>query len=280
MLITVNGLITRSYPSGDHDRLVHIITEDRGRLAVMVKGGNSKRGGHSAACTQLFTYGNYELYSGNNGDLYWYRGGSVLSSFYRLSVSLPCMALAAYLCDVASDLSDKDACQDETAELLRMLLNSLYTLDRGNKSPAIVKGVFELRAAAMMGYQPNFVGCDLCGEGYPNEAYFDIMNGRIICADCQTKRNRLAGRIQSIEEELGERSIICPISASVLAAIRYALSAPDQKIFSFALADGEEERCFEHAAETYLLNHLERDFETLHFYRSVSECAPASPQGK
>ena len=271
MLITVNGLITRSYASGDHDRVVHMITEDRGRLAVMVKGGNSKKGSPAAACTQLFTYGNYELYSGNSGDIYWYRGGSVLNTFYNLSANLPRMALAAYLCDVASELTEKDAGETETADLLRMLLNSLYTLDKGNKSPAIVKGVFELRAAAMMGYQPNLMGCAMCKEGYPDEAYFDIMNGRIICADCQTKRNRLFGRMAAEQEELGERSIVCPISASVLAAIRYTLTAPDQKIFSFALKDKEEEYAFDRAAETFLLNQLERDFETLHFYRSVAD---------
>ncbi len=271
MLITVNGLITRSYASGDHDRVVHLITEDRGRLAVMVKGGNSKKGSPAAACTQLFTYGNYELYSSNGGDMYWYRGGSVLHTFYNLSANLSRMALAAYLCDVASELTDKDAGETETADLLRMLLNSLYMLDKGNKSPAIVKGVFELRAAAMMGYQPNLMGCALCKEGYPDEAYFDIMNGRIICADCQNKRNRLFGRMATEQEELGERSIVCPISASVLAAIRYALTAPDQKIFSFVLKDREEEYAFDRAAETFLLNQLERDFETLHFYRSVAD---------
>lgn len=271
MLITVNGLITRSYPSGDHDRVIHMITEDRGRLAVMVKGGNSKRGGQSAACTQLFTYGNYELYSNGGGDLFWYRGGSVVHSFYNLTSDLPRMALAAYLCDVATEFTDKDMVGEETSALLRMLLNSLYTLDRGTRPPAIVKGVFELRSAAEMGYRPNLVGCADCGQGYPDEAYFDIMNGCMICADCQTKRNRLGGRIVAAEEELGERRIICPISSSVLAALRYALAAPDQKIFSFSLSDSEEERSFGRAAETFLLNHLERDFETLAFYRSVSD---------
>lgn len=269
MLITVNGLITRSYPSGDHDRVVHMITEDRGRLAVMVKGGNSKRGGASAACTQLFTYGNYELYRGNSGDMYWYRGGSVLTSFYNLTAELPRMALGAYLCDVASEFTERDSGEAETAELLRMLLNSLYTLDRGDKPAAIVKGVFELRAASMMGYRPNFMGCCICGEGYPHESYFDIMNGCLICADCQTKRNRLGGSLR--EEELGERRVICPVSASVLAAIRYALTAPERKIFSFSLKDKEEEHAFERAAETFLLNQMERDFETLYFYRSVAE---------
>ena len=272
MLITVNGLVTRSYPSGDHDRLLHIMTEDRGRLSVLVKGGNSKRGGATSACTQLFTYGNYELYSGNNGDIYWLRGGSVLTSFYKLSADLSRMALASYLCDVGSELTDKNVAVEETAELLRMLLNSLYTLDRGTKPPALVKGVFELRAAAMMGYRPNLIGCDLCGEGHPNEAYLDVMNGLFVCADCQTKRNRLAGRVweQEREEAMGERSIICPLSASALAAVRYALAAPESKIFSFALLDEETAETFERVAETYLLNHLERDFETLRFYRAVS----------
>lgn len=270
MLITVNGLVTRSYPSGDHDRIIHIITEDRGRLAVMVKGGNSKRGGQYAACTQLFTYGNYELYRGSNGgDLYWLRGGSVQNSFFNLSASLSRMALASYLCDVATEFTEHNAEGAETAELLRMLLNSLYVLNKGERSPSLVKGVFELRTAAMMGYQPNLMGCSVCGEGYPSEAYFDIMNGCLICADCQTKRNRMAGRIQSAEEELGERSIICPVSASVLAALRYALTAPDKKIFSFSLADKAEEADFARAAETFLLNQVERDFDTLRFYRSV-----------
>ena len=269
MLITVNGLITRSYPSGDHDRVIQMITEDHGRLAVMVKGGNSKRGGASAACTQLFTYGNFELYCGSNRDLYWFRGGSVLTSFYNLSSDLTRVSLAAYLCDLASDLTERDMAGEETSALLRMLLNSLYTLDKGQKPHALVKGVFELRTAAMMGYQPNLLGCDESGEGYPAEAYFDIMNGHLVCSNCQTKRNRLAGRYPACEEELGERRIICPITASVLAAMRYALAAPDAKIFSFSLADPTEEQAFERVAETYLLNHLEQDYETLRFYRSV-----------
>ena len=230
MLITTDGLITRSYPSGEHDRIVHLVTPEHGRLSVMVKGGQSKTNRY-AAITQLFTYGNYELYIGSGGDMYWYRGGSVLNTFYNLSSNLSRMALAAYLCDVASELSDRDAGENETVDLLRMLLNSLYALDRGSKPAAIVKGVFELRAAAMMGYQPNLMGCAICKEGYPEEAYFDIMNGRIICSDCQAKRNRLYGRLAAEQEELGERSIICPISASVLAAMRYALTAPNQKIF-------------------------------------------------
>ncbi|MBQ4112717.1 MAG: DNA repair protein RecO [Clostridia bacterium] len=270
MLITVNGLVARSYPTGNHDRVIQIITPDHGRLSVMIKGGSSGRSGTAASCTQLFTYGNYELYQGKGGDLYWYRGGSVTRSFYGLSTDLARMALATYLCDLTAELTGEEHSEEETEQLLRMLLNSLHALEQGGYSPEIVKAVFELRAASLMGYCPDLTGCSVCGEGYPEQAYFDIMNGRLICADCQTKRNRLLGRDAVREEaELGERRVICPVSPSTLAAMRYALTAPDKKIFSFSLKDREEEMSFGRAAETFLLNQLERDFDTLRFYRSV-----------
>ncbi len=272
MLITTDGLITRSYPAGDHDRLVHIVTPDRGRLAVMVKGGQS-RSNRFAAITQLFTYGNYELY--RRGDLYWLRGGSVNLSFYGLTCDIARMALGSYLCDLTSELTDEG--EEGASDLLRMLLNALYVLERGTHAPTVVKGVFELRAAALAGYAPNLMGCARCGEGYPENAYLDVMNGCMVCADCQTKLNRLGGNRTGLHlpdrvaEERGERHILCPMTASTLAAARYALTAPEKKIFSFSLKSREEEMTFERMAETYLLNQLERGFDTLQFYQSVKD---------
>ncbi len=271
MLITVNGLVTRAYRTGDHDHIIHLLTEDRGRLSVMVKGHPGGKNA-SATVTQLFTYGNFELYRGKGGDLYWFRGGSVLRHFFEVTQNLSSMALSAYLCDVADTLSEEENTQEEAEELLRMLLNTLHVIAKGEKSHALIKGVVELRIAALMGYQPDLTACARCGEGYPDQVYFDIMNGRLICADCQTALNRLAGAAVAYkEQELGERRIICPLSSSALAAMRYALSAPEKKIFSFNLKTRDDLHAFSNAAETYLLNQLEQDFDTLQFYRSVAD---------
>ena len=265
MLITTDGLITRSYPSGEHDRIVHLVTPEHGRLSVMVKGGQSKKNPH-AAITQLFTYGNYELYH-KSGEMYWLRGGSVLQSFYELTNDLAAMALATYLCDVTSELTGEG---EQADDILRMLLNTLYTLSCGKKSLTLVKGVFELRAAAMTGYMPSLGGCSICGTAYPEHSYLDIMNGSVICADCQSSFNRQRSTVDMMEaNELGERRIICPMTANTLAAVRYAVLSPHKKIFSFALTDNEEELNFARVAETYLLHHLERGFDTLDFYHSV-----------
>lgn len=270
MLITVNGLVVRSYPTGEHDHVLHILTEERGRLSVMVKGGRTSRKNALAATTQLYTYGNYELYRGNSGDLYWLRGGSILRHFFHVTTDIVHHALAAYLCDLSADMTDEGNATPESETLLRMLLNTLHVLSERTYPPALVKGVFEFRAAAMMGYRPNLTGCAYCGTAYPPSGYFDIMNGRLVCADCQTKLNGIHGRLAVRKaEELGERRIVCPFTAATLAALRYTLTAPDRKIFSFSLTDPEEERLFANLTESYLLNQLERDFDTLKFYRSV-----------
>ncbi len=263
MLITANGLVTRVYRTGN-DHILHLITEEHGRLSVMVKGSKH------AAATQLFTYGNYELYRSQGSELYWLRGAAVTRHFFEVTADLATMALSAYLCDVGSALCGEETPIPETETLLRMLLNTLHALATQMKPREQIKAVFELRLAALMGYCPDLTACSRCGEGYPEQLYVDIMNGCLICADCQTALNRLHGPIQTErEQELGERRIICPISASVLAAMRYALSAPDRKIFSFTLTSDDELRSFAHVAETYLLNQLEQDFDTLKFYRSV-----------
>jgi len=119
---------------------------------------------------------------------------------------------------------------------------------------------------------PSLEGCSVCGASHPEQSYFDIMNGGIICADCQTAFNRQRSELDAAE--LGERRIICPMTASTLAAVRYAVSAPAKKIFSFVLADKEEEMFFSRVAETYLLHQLERGFDTLDFYHSIEESLP------
>lgn len=269
MLITANGLVVRSYPSGNSDRVLHILTEEHGRLSVMVKGGASKKAEATKTCTQLFTYGNFELYRGQGGDMYWFRGGSVLTSFFELTKDITSVSLATYLCDVAADLTPEEAGETNSGLLLKDLLNSLFVLLNRKKSPTLIKAVFELRAAALMGYCPDLSGCGTCGQKTPDNAYLDVMGGRLICADCQTKRNRVRNTGHTADEFRGH-TVVCPISASVLTAMRYIAEAPPKKIFSFSMKDDEEERALERAAETFLLSQLEREYETLHFYRSVS----------
>ena len=100
--------------------------------------------------------------------------------------------------------------------------------------------------------------------------WLDVMNGCLICAECQAKRS--GGSVPLPDTDKFEtRNILVPIDPSALAAMRYVQSAPMARIFSFSLKTEDALSSFARAAETYVINHLERSFDTLDFYRTVKE---------
>ena len=124
-VFATDGIVTRVNDVGTSDKLINIITPKHGRIAVMVKGGRSPSN-KNTPISQLFTYGNYEIYS--KGSMFWLRGGSIINPFYDLSTDISKMSLAAYLCDLANEMTDED--DGENYEILRLLLNSLYLIEK------------------------------------------------------------------------------------------------------------------------------------------------------
>ena len=263
MDFVTNGVITRIYDVGASDKMLNIITADRGRLGVMVKGGRSPSS-KMRSISQLFTYANFEI--NQKGNLYWLRGGEVLNPFYDLSADIARVSLASYLCDLANELTDEGS---EDDGIMRLLLNSLYLIGRGVKDQRIIKAVFELRAAVISGYCPELSYCAYCKEPFAEFTYLDIMGGKLICTDCLAKRGERKIEVSNEFEDMPEASILCGLSPSALAALRYIVTVPDTRIFSFELKDADEMNELAKAAESSILNHLERGFDSLEFYKSV-----------
>ncbi len=263
MTFATDGLITRVHEVGASDKLVNIITPDRGRIGVMVKGGRSPSS-KLTPISQLFTYGNFEIYEKNS--MYWLRGGSVTDSFYNLSTDIGKVSLATYLCDLANELTDED---EECGELLRLLLNSLFLIGRGDRAQEIIKSAFEMRAASVSGYLPELFGCAYCHSESAEFLYLDVMGGKLVCTDCQAKRGQRAPRISKDFDDVPETSVLCGMSPSTLAALRYIVGAPEKKLFSFDLKDADDLRDLSRATEAYILNHLGRSFDSLDFYKVV-----------
>lgn len=262
MHYTVDGLVIREVAVGENDKMLTILTPDRGRIGVMAKGSRSLKS-QVLSTAQLYTYGNYEIYEKN--DYKWLRSGSVIDGFFGLRKDIELISLAAYLSDVAWELSGEDT---PSVEMLRMTLNAFYALSNGIKSPEIVKGVYELRSAGFSGFMPDLSHCRHCKKDSSDRFYLDVMNGALICSDCILRKSTKE-RTRGAYDDGEERSILLPMSSSVLAAVRFALFAPPERMFSFNLDGGDEIAMFSRLAEEYLLNHLERGFSSLDFYKSL-----------
>ncbi len=260
---TIDGLVLREYPVGESDKLLTVLTAERGRITMTAKGARSMRSRVVSMC-HLFTYANFEYYE--KGDRCWVSGGSVNRSFFELNSDMEGFALAAYISQVAQEITGEDA---EAGAILRMTLNALHCIAKRQKPLWQIKATYELFAATVSGFTPNLGGCSDCREEAPTGLWLDVMNGSLICDGCLKKRT---GNLPLPEEDaFRARNILLPLDLSALASMRYVCAAPSARIFAYSLSDEGSREMFCRAAETYLLNHLERGFDTLDFYRAVKE---------
>lgn len=262
MIFATDGLITRACDVGASDKMVTLITPDKGKIGVMVKGSRSPSSKLSAV-SQIFTYGNYELYEKNN--MLWLRGGSINKSFYDLVKDIERYYLASYICDIANELTDEGA---ECDRLLRLTLNALFLMNDKLKSNEQIKAVYEMRAAMISGYLPRLDGCAYC-HGLDEMNYLDVMGGKLICSSCLLVRGKSTTSYRPDVVADRQASVLCGLSPSAATALRYITEAHEKKLFAFELKDEEDMRALGKATEAFLLHHLGRGFDSLDLYKTI-----------
>ncbi len=256
----VDGLVLREQAYGENDKLLTVLTAGEGRLLMTAKGARSMKSKCLPLC-RTFTYANFEYYEKN--DRRWVSGGAVNDSFFGLNSDLEGFALAAYVAELACEITGEGV---EATEVLRMTLNTLYAIEKKLKPYRQIKAVYELFAARTEGMEPELDGCARCRR-QEGDFSLDVMNGHLVCGKCRSREGQPTTLPDTDEE--GVRRIWVPLDGSALAAMRYVMAAAPGRIFAFGLKDGASMKNFCDTAELYLLHHLERSFDTLDFYRTV-----------
>lgn len=266
---SIDGVVVRVRDYGDHDRYLSVLTADAGRITLLSKGGHSLKGPQTAI-SQLYTYANFEYY--RRGEFNILKGGSAYQHFYSLSMDIDRLNLAAYLCDVACELTDEG---EPASEMLRLLLNALYAISKDLYPQQIIKGAFELRAMAMSGYTPDLSACSFCGKDRDEHFYLHVMNGSLLCSECFSEKGKEAKRVRDTAyDDIRESQTVIGLTPAVLAAMRYVIGAPLERLFAFGLEESADADDFARATQTYLLSHLERGFDSLNFYHAMRAPLP------
>ncbi len=257
--IEVDGLVIQEVKTGEADKIITLLTAKYGRITITGKGVGSMRNKH-AASAQLFSYSTFLLHK--RGNFYYIRDTFFIECFMNIRYDVVKLALANYICDVASDFALENV---EDPELLSLTLNTLYAIANLDKIPLEqIKGAFEFRAAVQGGFMPDLSGCDVCGCDEEAEYSLDVMNGRILCKKCHT----LVENDPEFAADTSSAKIFIRLSYPVLCALRYIEAAGTKKFLSFTL-DKLELSLFSVVCERYLLNHLEHGFTSLEYYKNI-----------
>lgn len=255
MLAQFKGLVLSELPWGDNDRILSVLTAEAGKVSVLLKGGASLKNKAGAACMPLcYT----EFVTADRGGRPWVREAVSIESFTNLRQDLELTSTALYMCDVANEVCVENG---DESEMLQLMLNTLYALDRGIKDRRLIKAAFELRTAAVCGFSPDLVKCFSCGKEDSEIMYLDVMDGVIHCDECRRKRNCERPRE-------GHTAMLFTLDKPLLDSMRYVSYSNAKKYLAFELPAESEQTFFEYC-ERYLINHIDKSFRSLDFLHSL-----------
>ena len=249
MQLTTNGIVLADWKNED-DRVLAILTEDRGLLTAYANGANKLRS-RLAASTELLCYSRFVLFS--NRGRYVVDAADSIRIFFGIRSDIEKLALGSYFAALCREFCPQGQTGGETAAMLRLLLNSLHFLENEKKSRDMLKPLFELRLLTLAGFMPGLVACRDCACFESDEMLFLPETAEIVCGSCAQNADKLHG---------------APLTKGALAAMRHTVYAPPEKLFSFALSP-EGLALLGGAAERYMTARLEKSLPALEFYHSL-----------
>ncbi len=161
------------------------------------------------------------------------------------------MALASYFSQI---VQFSVLPQASNREIQRLLLNCLHFLAQKKYSEAILKSIFELRMAALLGFMPDVLMCRTCGEYLPDHLYFSIEDGTFCCDECRSEADAMAHSVE--------------MTAGTLQAIRHIVLQDTERVFGFRLSDSCQDALFAFS-EQFLQYHIDHRFSALDYYRAI-----------
>lgn len=177
------ALVLRTTDYGESDRVVALLTQERGRVAAFARGARASRKRFGGAL-EPFTLLSASLKERPASDLYTLEDVSVQASFGAIRGDLTRIACAGYACDLARELT-RDA--EPQPELFALLLAYLRQLEAGPARPAALRA-YELGALREAGFAPRLEACARCGGAVDPAAAprfaFDPAQGGALCGGC------------------------------------------------------------------------------------------------
>lgn len=248
-MIKTSGIVLRTTKYGEKSLIVTILTQDFGKISAMASDVRTKKS-RMIAGLQLFAYSEIVMYKAKSKNgLYHLDEMTLLEGFSSLRTDLDKMAYASYFAECANGATSEEGSEEE---VLRLLLNTLFALDKDLCSYEKIKTVFEWRLAGISGYAPLLDSCGSCGT---KEDIFglSISDGTVLCKKCS-------------EGKMG----VAELSAGMRKVVGYITSAESKKIFSFD-ANEKTINYLSRISEGYIAGQLEREFKTLTYLKKVME---------
>jgi DNA repair protein RecO (recombination protein O) len=184
--LATDALILRRIDTGEADRIVWLLTPDRGRLSAFAAGARASRRRFGGAL-ESFTHLSVELTPPQRGELWRLVDAQILDAHASLRESLNAMACASAASELMAALAVEGGAHRGHSGHYEVLLAYLRALAH---RPMVASDLYRflLLALETSGVRPMLTKCARCGrsEATPAE-HFDPSEGGRLCGECRPR---------------------------------------------------------------------------------------------
>lgn len=174
---TTEGIVIGGSKFGEADRILRILTKERGRVSAMAKGvrrGKSKFSG----CLEPMMVNTFLLAEGRNMDTVCQVEN--IRSFANIRSDYTLVCCAGNLLEAAGKLTEEGLPDSST---YGMLICALDALEDGSP-PKLVELLLKAGLLFEHGIFPDLSGCNSCGKKRTKAIHFDSTHMVFICDSC------------------------------------------------------------------------------------------------
>lgn len=174
------AILLRSVAYGEADRIVTLLTEVHGKLALMARGARRSQK-RFAGSLEPFALIEAEVAVGA-GEVGRLAGARVLRAYPRILGSLERMDLAGRALELVRELVPP---REPDPRFVETVITFFERLEEADGGVAESRLAFELRFLAIAGWPPRLDACGRCGtRAEDRAALFDPAMGAIVCRAC------------------------------------------------------------------------------------------------
>lgn len=250
-MLTVKGLILREKKIGEISKSVSVITADKGVIDIFIRGG--QKSVKNAASTQLFAYSSLcveEKKTASGHTEYYLNSSEMINAFPNIRLDIKKTALASYFSELILYSRTEEA---GYADVMRLVLNSLYFLDNDKLDMELLKCVFEFRLPCEIGLRPDLVGCACCFKYEDEKMHFDFRENKLFCDECYIT---------------SEDSVQTELDKTLLYIVRYIALTEFEKLFFFKISSRYQKKLTAFT-ESFIAHNFKSRFRTLEYYKGL-----------
>lgn len=173
------AIVLRSYPFGEADRVVVLLSPNNGKIRTVAKGirkTKSRFGGR----LEPFTHVDLVLYEGRNLDTI--TQVAIIEPFQHLRTDLNAVIAAGTMVEAADAVAQEE---ESSMRLFLLLQRGLRALDVGETGTDLITS-YLLKLADVVGIAPSLEQCASCGR-LDDLHRFSFSGGGAICDNCRTE---------------------------------------------------------------------------------------------